>query len=351
MINNKLTTTILLTISTIIITYSCTSSNNNLDITNIQSIKINEENIEKIELDSLIISKPYNLTFHPNNFLLLRNMQKGGFITVIDLTTNQHKQIADIGRAANEILSVRDIFFHNDTIWVYSTTDNKILTLNLNVTNREFYISNTYLLEANNHLRMYPYKNNSFIALAMKNSTSHRISITNNQGKIIDGFGDFYDFPYIKSPNNADIQSCITVSPNMKNIAIANISIDYIDIYGDDMKLKHRLRGDLVPDKVRIEKVTRGEFSTYGQVPMYEVFSNITSSNDAFWLGYIGSESTRENIERRNIQKIIKFNWNGEIEKVYDLPLPIKSFTVDSKSHKIYAIIEALEPYLVSIKI
>lgn len=282
------------------------STQNINDISSISAKKLHLKYFEELIIpnNEEMIGAAHKITYHNDGYLIMKNNTGSNLISIIDIKEKKHHQIVGKGRSRNELLGIRDIIIMDDCIWLYSVMDGKVMKLSLCKENREFEIDKVISFPQKQYLRVMPYKDDKFIALTSQKDDS-RFLVIDSIGNTISKFGEY---PILKNkienPSNSFIQSEITISPNFKNIAVACMTLDYIDTYNENLDKKSSFCGSIGYD-VTFETSAANGIVQRRQVPFYFMFENIVSNNDGFFVGYIGKEVTRDNIGNSNINKII----------------------------------------------
>ncbi len=319
-----------------------------VNIDNIPSQMIYADDLKRIHIDSLLLARPYSISYYPDDILLVKDKKLGELATVIDLKINRVSPLVKSGRSKYELLSLMNMTLLDGDVWLYSFMDSKMLKMEFDANSRTFTPSDLYQFD-NRYFGVLPRHDGRFIALSAMGANSRMVLLDGDENLL----QEFGVYPQCETPELCDsstVQSIMTLSPNGENLAVACLSLEHIGIYGPDLEERANSYGQFCQD-VKFERVTRGEMSFVTQKPHYFAFENIISNEDGFWIGYLGVQPTDDNPGSVAIRKIIKWDWNGEIEQVYELDQPIISFDIDFESNTLYCITKETEPQIKTIKL
>jgi hypothetical protein len=185
----------------------------------------------------------------------------------------------------------------------------------------------------------------------MGQRSEYRMEIVSDRGDSIRAVGSFPEVkvaPGVKI-NNGLVQSIVTIAPDGRHTAVACMSVDYIDIYDENMELAKRLRGpmDVQPEFMMKELPGSGGMFALTQEPRFFVFVTCASTDKGFFVAYNGIEIKTPEDLQKEATRILSFDWNGKPLRCYTFDHPVWCFDVDAAAEKLYVATqnnESLEP-------
>ncbi len=303
---------------------------------------------EKYRNDSLFLGDPYLLRVHPEGFLVFQEIGSDRLLTVVDLLNGTVARMIPRGKGPGEMLGIRDIVVDEGDICVSSLADSKVFRLSMVPGERRFVTDTVFRFPKVQFMRIMPWKKGTFLALASA-SSDNRMILLDEKGTVSDTVGSFPDFPDMmgRKPNNALLQSDLYLSPDRRHLAVVCRSIDCIDIYDGDAKLKRRLRGPLGAE-VSFREASNNGLTRYFQEPDYLMFDHVAANDRKMLVGFVGVRIEKREDFDRYIQSIYAFDWNGKPLTKYALDKEILSFDVDWEHGKLYCLLNDPEPEIVT---
>lgn len=309
-------------------------------------IELRENDATIYQNYGIFLGNPMIIKYHPDGYIILFDSKPEGLITSIDTQTNEIDYYVKRGRGPTELSNITDVCIKNGDVWVSNLSDNKILRLETIPNKRGFHIKQEGKLDGYFY-RAVPYRENNVLTLPAS-TTSDRFYMLDADRKVIDTLGVMPSVAKTEmQPSNGIYQSTISISPNSNNVVTACVNFEVIDIYDESMKLVCSLRGPYGVNS-GVEKRNIGTGYQIVNKPLWDTFSNVISTNDTFWVGFIGENPQNSNeLAQVGINKILSFNWNGKALKAYNLPKKIIAFDIDHKNNKLYGITNDAEPQIV----
>jgi len=270
----------------------------------------------------------------PDACLFKVNVESGECISAVPL-----------GRARGEVLTPWDLDSRHGRLWVSSPTEGKILELDEGLGLVDEHVMRSKFSRA------LPYRDSLFLALSDFTS-GNRLETYSLDGTVRDTLGSF---PVLRgSPdvemNNAFMQASLCISPDARHVAVACLSYEYLDIYGEDMGLRVRPTGPKdVPQRAKLTQ--HGDITTFDQPDASHVYRTVTADDEGFMVGYVGVSVREPGYDDAHIGRLLSFDWEGDPRKSYDLDVPVISFDVDWPTGTLYCLVDGEEPYIARYKL
>ena len=288
---------------------------------------------------SIGISQPCDVKYHPAGYLIFSDQSGGRLLKVVELSSGCTQTLLSRGRAADEVLSVKDIAVTYNGFWVSSPQDRKLVRYLFDPAERVF-VQKEVVQAGAQFLRAIPFREGMFL-LEASASSCQRFLIANARGVIVDTLGTF---PKLNSgpANNAVFQSAIAVGPDKESFVAAYASVDVIDIY-DAANQLHRMIG---PDQESFEIRTRNTplGTQYSVFPKKNAYSGTSFTSSSIFVGRIGVSLREDEDYLRGISSILQFSPAGRPERELSLSQELVSFDVDEKGGCLYGVSNDPEP-------
>jgi len=304
---------------------------------------------EAYKNDSLFLSSPRWIRYHPDSLLIIQEMGTPYLVKVVDLKSGSVQQIIPKGKGTNEMIVAWGIDLSEGHLSVFDGAQKKICQLTLD-DHRKFKFSKEILLQDKGTIGAYPVSKDLIVGLSGITQNS-RLSLFDEAGAIVDTMGNFPSLGNnneFKSDNNL-FSSYITGTPEGDKIALACTNSDIIEIYNTKKGLIKRFQG---PEGIQLS--ARQQDVGVGTImvtePGFRGYSNAVANKQEFWVGYVGYKMQKGLRPKRADmypKKIFCFDWNGNPLKKIEVGVPLISFAVDWQHGKIYGLTESKSPEIV----
>ena len=193
---------------------------------------------------------------------------------------------------------------------------------------------------------------NRFVA-TVPNSNHKRLSIYNNNGKLIETKGEFPNYGEKLSPfEEIEGFSCsMIISPKEDGIFLFYKQTDLIELYDLNGNLKTRLQG---PDFFfpKIKQTNQNDVIHVNSISgeSRDGYFSPVSVNGQVYVLYSGAYFDRKNPQYL-MSNLFVFDNNGRPLKRYILDQPIFTFTIDKSTNKLYGISDNPEFHIVEFQL
>lgn len=197
-------------------------------------------------------------------------------------------------------------------------------------------------------LRAVAGQGDSFIALS---SPLHhkRMIIFESDGQPVDSLGSFpsVTLPDSVMPTNFMFQADLACSPKAGKVAVSTMSwneISICDLNGNSDEII--IKGPVFPE-LKIVSYGGSMGIGYSPSPLWFMFFGACASEDSFAVGFIGVEARTEIDFNRGINSILEFDWEGNPQRRFILPMEATAFDIDYSNNILYTIENLPDPTLV----
>lgn len=290
--------------------------------------------------DSLKLTNPRWIRFHPDSFLVIQEMGTPFLIQIVDLKNGQIQKLIPRGKGKDEMVVAWGIELTAKSISVFDGMQKKIFMLSPSA-DRKFHIEKSIQLDNKNVISGFPLSNFKFVSLTGIHEKS-RLTYFDDNGKTNATMGDFPELENnkeFKSDNN--IFSAYTAgNPDGTRLVLACTNTDVLEIYDTSKGLLTRFQG---PEGISLtakeENIGVGTITM--TLPAFRGFGNAQGNAKEFWVSYSGAimqKDIRPKAEDILPKQIFVFSWKGEPLKRFVFTEPIISFSVDWSNQKIYCL-------------
>lgn len=268
-------------------------------------------------------------------------------VVLYNLNSGKKQTAVKRGDGPNEMLRVTTLSSDDSgTLWMSGLMDRKIMTARWNPGGEEA-ISELKIRSPFDLLRGVTDGNGGVFGMpATDNGT--RVVKVSDSGVMVDSLGIFPEtfLPDSISPSNFIFQADMSFCPQNNMMAVANKSWNQIEIYSLSEDKQFALRAP-VDDGIKIEKSERGAGVSYNPRPLWFMFSNVSTGDKSFLVGYVGVKVEKKEDFDRGISRILEFDWQGHPGHQYVLGADALAFDVDFKNGYLYTVENHPDPVLV----
>lgn len=324
----------------IILFYSCNSNKKESSSFTRESFQSSYKlhNGKCLEISDTTLMRPCGIDYHPEGYLILLDRRSDYLVKIINVKTGVVQKIVRKGRGPNECITPWNVSIVNNDVWIYGTQLKKMLLLKLN-SDGAFRIAEEVNIEV--HSGGCIALNDSLFANTP--STKDRVSYVDRQGKLINSTGGFpkgMEQGENLLPNTV-FQTKMTASPDGKYVALANLSVDALEIYS--------YKGDIICTKrgpdgidVTVKPNNNDGVVSYPLDPRFFAYNDIAAVNNEIWASYSGVEWKKgEPFSYINSlpNQIYCFSWQGKPIRKIELDIPFSNFAIDKSNMKLYCLV------------
>lgn len=304
------------------------------------SYKIN--NGKYLDVGKATLLNPSNMVYHPKGYLIFSDSQSDYLVKIININTGTVQKIVRKGRGPNESINIANISIVNNDVWLHGSSLRKMLKLKMDSLGVFHIVEELNMgVQAGRFVAL---TDDLFVGTPY---SKERVAYFNRKGELLHSAGGFP-----KDIRNGEgilpnivFQTGITASPDGKYVALANLSIDVLEVYSD--------KGDTVcilsgPDgfKTNVKPHDEGAGRTFPLDPFFFAYRDIKALDKEIWASYAGIELVKGEIPnpiKTFPKKIYCFSWKGEPIRKIELDVRFLSFAIDSKNMKLYCLVNEPE--------
>ena len=289
------------------------------------------------ENDSIFLSKPTRLRFHPDSFLIFTD-EGTNLVKIIDLKRNTIQEIIKQGKDQGEMIKAFEIDILDKDVYVFCPILGKIIILTPDY-NRKFQIKSEVNNIEKGINKLCPIKKDLFVCLS-KTGDEKRLTYLNNIGEVKEKMGDYpplQNSEGLKGDNNI-FQSFISASPSVNKFVLVCASTDVFEIYDIDKGLLNRFQGP-VGIRLKVTEQNVGVGMGMHIEPRYLTYCMVTANEKEFWTGYIGfkfEKRQRPSISETSPKQIFCFDWEGNPLRKIELDFTFLGLAVDWDGKVLY---------------
>jgi len=176
-----------------------------------------------------------------------------------------------------------------------------------------------------------------------------RLIVVDGNGQLVDSLGSFpsVSLPDSVMPTNFMFQADLAFSPKADKVAVSTMSWNEISICNlNDKDKEIILKGPVFPE-LKIVSYGGSMGIGYSPSPLWFMFFGACASEDSFAVGFIGVEARTETDFNRGINSILEFDWEGNPQRRFILPMEATAFDIDYSNNILYTIENLPDPTLV----
>lgn len=291
-----------------------------------------------LDIKDATLINPVNIVYHPKGYLFFIDSQSDYLVKIISINTGTVQKIVKKGRGPNEGIHISCISIVNNDVWLHESGLKKMINLKLDSLS-VFHIEEEVGmgLQAGRFIAL---TNDLFVGTLY---SKERVAYINKKREQLNKVGGF---PIDISNGegilpNIVFQTMITASPDGKYVALANLSIDVLEVYSDKGDSIRMLRG---PDgfKTNVRPRDVGVGKTLSLYPLYFTYRDIKALNNEIWASYAGIEVEKGKMPNQNSvlpSKIYCFTWQGKPIRKIEMDIRFLSFAIDSNNMKVYCLV------------
>lgn len=291
--------------------------------------------VDVANIDTVPMGRPMRMLVASDDTLVILTYRDETQIKFLSLKDGAMESYIRKGEGPNEMLHAENITLLRDTVYVTDNLGGKVgKFVRDSLGNRAF---NVIGKVDYNVLTSIPIDDDCVITMpSLPDSTRFlKTNLTTGESDTCRVF-PFSD-PNI---NNSVAQAMLGMSPDGKNLIVANMSWGIVELF-DPATMTRKA---VISSPIEVDSEIKRQDFEYGfrvlQSPFYDIYGRgVVTTNDRFYLGFIGSCSKMPETEGREINKILSFDYDGNLLKAYKLPYDIMTFTVDN-SGNLYAIFD-----------
>lgn len=330
--------------------FSCKSNNESaaditFDFDDFSQVDLSSKGI-RISDNPDILGIVSNIKVVNDSIIAISQRSGQSHVILYNINTDKWQTAVKRGDGPDEMLNVTSLSADSDgQLWMSGLMDRKIMTAKWNDADgdgiREFKMKSPYDL-----LRGVSDGEGGIIGFPASLDNLRAIHLNSN-GITLDSLSQFpiTILPDSVSPNNFMFQADMAYCPQNKKLAIANRSWNLIEIFsldnGNYISLKAPLKDDIM-----IRESNRGNGVSYNPSPLWFTFSNVSTCEQSFMVGYLGVKVEKDEDFDRQISQLLEFAWDGKPMNQYLLNSEALAFDVDFKNQVIYIIENNPDPVL-----
>jgi len=293
-----------------------------------------------ILFDDLFLGQPKTITFHPDSFLVIEEMEAPRLIKILDLKNNKIQELIPRGRGPGEMLVAWGVKVIDKDIFLFCGQLSKVIILTM-TNDRHFVIDDEFYIEEKQSQRLIPMSHDKFVCLSAIGDEK-RFSVLTGGGEIIKKFGEYPSFindNEVKA-NNDIFLSVIDAKPGGRLFVAVCMKSDLFEIYDLEVGLRRRFQGPL-GFKFSVETQSMGGGYMLRPVPHYLTYRTLIAGENEFWAGYIGHKWEPGKVvplTEQCTKEIFCFDWEGKPLRILSLEYPAIHFDFDWKGNILYAL-------------
>ena len=301
-------------------------------------------NKKKIENINDTIWHPVGIDIQ-DTLLFLKNRFTDYVYGIYNLKNNNKiNECLTIGQGPNEFLHPLIAQSMDENVWIFDKTAARLKEYNV------LDLTGNHAPEPAKNIPLRNYSAEKVSVLSNGNilasiHTQHRagFDIYDSNGIFLDSIGGY---PEYTSGNMSDLEKIMsfrsTFTTNLTDrILISYLYTDLIEIYDFTGNCLKRMRGPHQIDLAMEVMSSGGGYSARTvKGSTYKCYSSPVHAGDEVFVLYFGE--LWEDYKERNF-KIIVFDWNGKPLRIYELDMPLFTFTVDYEQRIIYGISDFIE--------
>lgn len=327
---------LLLFVCAIVMVQSCTRNIKTLNFTD-DSIKSSHsiENGNSLGVEDSLVS-PKKMFFHPQGYLIFYDYRSDELIKILNLSTHKVQKLILRGRGPKECTFISNISIVDNDIWIHGVRLNKMIRLELDKAKGLFSVVEEFKI-GTQAVKVIALTDKLFAAMLC---TKDRITYLDRDGNTVSKAGQFplgfSEWAERDTLPNITFQSNIVGSPDGKYVAIANLSIDALEVYSSSGDTVCLLRG---PEGLEVDMTltNRGMGISRSLNPLYLAFGGVKGLKNEFWASYEGVDLRKDGDRQPNT--IYCFSWNGKPKRKLKLDTRFQDFAVDEKAEKLYLLV------------
>lgn len=290
--------------------------------------------------DDLFLGQPKTITFHPDSFLVIEEMEAPRLIKILDLKNNKIQELIPRGRGPGEMLVAWGVKVIDEDIFLFCGQLSKVIILTM-TNDRHFAIDDEFYIEEKKSQRLIPMSHDKFVCLSAIGDEK-RFSVLTGNGEIIKKFGEYPSFindNEVKA-NNDIFLSVIDVRPGGRLFVAVCMKSDLFEIYDLEAGLRRRFQGPLGL-KISVEAQSVGTGFMLKPQPHYTTYHHVIADKDEFWTAYIGyhfQNGKNQTLEEQCAKKLFCFDWQGTPLRMVILEYPAISFDIDWRNEVLYTL-------------
>jgi len=198
-----------------------------------------------ILFDDIFLGQPKTITFHPDSFLVIEEMEAPRLIKILDLKNNKTQELIPRGRGPGEMLVAWGVKVIDKDIFLFCGQLSKVIILTM-TNDRHFVIVDEFYIEEKQSQRLIPMSDDKFVCLSAIGDEK-RFSVLTGSGEIMKKFGEYPSFINDNEvePNNDIFLSVIDVKPGGRLFVAVCMKSDLFEIYDLEAGLRRRFQGPL----------------------------------------------------------------------------------------------------------
>jgi hypothetical protein len=307
----------------------------------------NDQDLEIIKLEGAVMQFSDTI-MHPvaidikDSLLFLKNRSTDYIYDIFNLDDNNKKinECFVIGQGPNDFIHPMIVQSKDDNVRIYDQGSGilKEYTVNSLKTDR-FPTPITSLKFKDNVLSKIAVLSDNNVLSSVNYNPKIRFKLYSHNGDMLDSIGEY---PRVISSNLSDMEKFMNFkndfTTNFKDrIFICHYFTDLIEVYDCNGNIINRMYGpnQLVP--VLEQKNAGGGFVGTSSVrdKTYKCYSSPVPAGEEVFVLYFG-ELYQDYRERD--AKVFVFDWEGNPLRIYELNIPIFTFTIDEKNRILYGI-------------
>ncbi|GHT66347.1 hypothetical protein AGMMS50239_27680 [Bacteroidia bacterium] len=318
----------------------------------VDSTTFNNEDLEIIKLEGTIM--PFDdLIMHPvaidikESLLLLKNRSTDYIYDIFDLDNNNKKinECFMFGQGPNDFIYPMVVPSNDTNIWIYDQPNANLREYTLHsITTEKFPRVVKNLRFEGAVLGKAAIIQNNNVLVSTNFNPAIRFRLYNDKGEIEDSIGKY---PELTTSNMSEIEKIMNLkndfTTNFKDrIFICYYYTDFIEVYDYQGNVIKRMHGPDQVEPVLEQKNAGGGFVGASSVRdrTYKCYSSPVQAGKEVFALYFG-ELYQDYQEKDS--KILVFDWDGNPLRMYELNIPIFTFTVDEENKIIYGITNSPE--------
>ncbi|MEX1212583.1 MAG: BF3164 family lipoprotein [Balneolaceae bacterium] len=305
----------------------------------------NEINLDYSDLDSIDINvKLNNISLFDNvgQKLIFVELRGDTLGKIVDANTGKLiKRFGRMGRGPGEFVGHYSITADENGFFIHDIILQRGIKFSLSelLKNKDYFGDKPVFFKSENGsiISMVPHLNSKFVGSGL--FKEGRISFYNENGEVI-GLTGNVPISNIKAPPAIISQAFIgqvAVNPSTHEIALATRYSDRIEIYKKTGKKKYILRGPKNFDPV-FEVAQRDGYPALSSNHQMRIGYVDISVTDKYIYALYNGRTRGESDDSYSGSEIFKFNWEGEVLKLYHLPFYAGFISVDRNNDNIYLI-------------
>lgn len=310
--------------------------------------KTSELNIQegvRIELKNLGMIKAHLIKSLGDGVVAIADVLSDNLLVLLDINTGRNVKVIKRGFSSSQMQSIDNLWMNSDTLFFAGAQDMKIGFCLIDKEKMTITAKKIKRMDVQ-FVRAISLNKDEYIYLPQ--TAGCRLLKKNYANGQIRNMADF-PINYMMEgyvPDNFIFQANMQISPNRKQLVVANIMWNRIELFDADLSQVIKMTG---PEKIdsEVTKHYYGNSYMYQQSNAVRTFLGLSCSDDQFMVGYLGLSLSDESNFNRGLSRIYSFDLNGNSQNEYLLGQEAENFDVDFKTMELFTITSQLEPCIV----